>query len=113
MVEEQPYEQRATLEFERGNFLTKIGPDLAPDVPGIFPKLPAGAPRNRLTLAKWFFIAWTTTHRARCGQPLLGRALWDRHRRNPGKLRQRGRGAQPPELLDWLALHFKTTCIGI
>src|SRR2546430_12729356 len=41
MSEEQPYEQRATLEFERGNFLTKIGPDLAPDVPAIFPKLPA------------------------------------------------------------------------
>src|SRR6185437_13674011 len=50
MVEEEPDERRATREFDRGNFLTKIGPDLVPDVPGIFPKLPAGAPRNRLTL---------------------------------------------------------------
>ena len=50
MVEQQPYERRATLEFERGNFLNKIGPDLAPDVPAIFPRLPDGAPRNRLTL---------------------------------------------------------------
>ena len=55
MSEEQPYEKRATLEFERGNFLTKVGPDLAPDVPRIFPKLPDGAARDRLTLAKWFF----------------------------------------------------------
>ena len=70
MVEEQPYERRATLEFERGNFLTKIGPDLAPDVPAIFPKLPAGAPRNRLTLAKWFFEP---------GQPLTARVAVNRY----------------------------------
>jgi hypothetical protein len=69
MVEEQPYARRATLEFERGNFLTKIGPDLPPDVPGIFPQLPAGAPRNRLTLAKWFFSP---------GQPLTARVAVNR-----------------------------------
>ena len=55
MAEESDYEKRDTREFDRGNFLTKIGPSLQPDVPGIFPKLPEGAPRNRLTLAKWFF----------------------------------------------------------
>ena len=38
MVEQQPFARRATLEFERGNFLTKVGPDLAPDVPGDFPQ---------------------------------------------------------------------------
>ncbi|HET9378386.1 MAG TPA: DUF1549 domain-containing protein, partial [Chthoniobacterales bacterium] len=37
MAEERDYDQRTTLEFERGNFLTKIGPPLVPDVPGIFP----------------------------------------------------------------------------
>src|SRR5215472_16685527 len=31
MSEEEPYEKRATREFERGNFLNKIGPDLAAD----------------------------------------------------------------------------------
>src|SRR4029077_1700492 len=55
MAEQPDYEKRETMEFERGNFLTKIGPALTPDVPGLFPRLPANAPRNRLTLAKWFF----------------------------------------------------------
>ncbi len=107
MVEEEPYEQRATLEFDRGNFLTKIGPDLAPDVPGIFPKLPAGAPRNRLTLAKWFFAP---------GQPLTARVAVNRYweelfgtgivetLENFGSV---GEEPSHPELLDWLALHFQ------
>ena len=107
MVEQQPYERRATLEFERGNFLTKVGPDLAPDVPAIFPKLPAGAPRNRLTLAKWFF---------KPGQPLTARVAVNRYWQelfgtgivetleNFGSV---GEGPSHPELLDWLALHFQ------
>jgi len=107
MAEEAPYEQRATLEFDRGNFLTKIGPDLEPDVPGIFPKLPAGAPRNRLTLAKWFFAP---------GQPLTARVAVNRYWQelfgtgivetleNFGSV---GEEPSHPELLDWLALHFQ------
>ncbi len=107
MVEEQPYEQRATLEFERGNFLTKIGPDLSPDVPGIFPKLSATEPRNRLTLAKWFF---------RPGQPLTARVAVNRYweelfgtgivetLENFGSV---GEEPSHPELLDRLALHFQ------
>jgi hypothetical protein len=108
MAEEQPYERRATLEFERGNFLTKIGPDLAPDVPGIFPKLPAGAPRNRLTLAKWFFMP---------GQPLTARVAVNRYweelfgtgivetLENFGSV---GEEPSHPALLDWLALHYQS-----
>ena len=107
MAEEQPYERRPTLEFERGNFLTKIGPDLGPDVPGIFPKLPAGAPRNRLTLAKWFFSP---------GQPLTARVAVNRYweelfgtgivetLENFGSV---GEEPSHPELLDWLALHYQ------
>jgi Protein of unknown function (DUF1549)/Protein of unknown function (DUF1553)/Planctomycete cytochrome C len=107
MVEEQPYERRATLEFERGNFLTKIGPDLGPDVPGIFPQLPPGAPRNRLTLAKWFFLP---------GQPLTARVAVNRYweelfgtgivetLENFGSV---GEEPSHPELLDWLALHYQ------
>jgi hypothetical protein len=107
MVEERPYEQRATLEFERGNFLTKIGPDLAPDVPGIFPKLPAGAPRDRLALAKWFFMP---------GQPLTARVAVNRYWEElfgtgiVETLENFGSVGEPPshpELLDWLALHFQ------
>jgi Protein of unknown function (DUF1553) len=107
MVEEQPYARRATLEFERGNFLTKIGPDLAPDVPAIFPKLPPGAPRNRLTLAKWFFLP---------GQPLTARVAVNRYweelfgigivetLENFGSV---GEEPSHPKLLDWLALHYQ------
>lgn len=107
MVEQQPYERRATLEFERGNFLNKSGPDLAPDVPAIFPKLPDGAPRNRLTLAKWFFQP---------GQPLTARVAVNRYWQelfgtgivetleNFGSV---GEEPSHPELLDYLALHFQ------
>ena len=107
MVEQQPFARRPTLEFERGNFLTKVGPDLAPDVPAIFPRLPAGAPRNRLTLAKWFFEP---------GQPLTARVAVNRYweelfgtgivetLENFGSV---GEGPSHPELLDWLALHFQ------
>lgn len=107
MAEEQPYERRPTLEFERGNFLTKVGPDLAPDVPRIFPKLPAGAPRDRLTLARWFFAP---------GQPLTARVAVNRYweelfgtgivetLENFGSV---GEEPSHPELLDWLALHFQ------
>jgi hypothetical protein len=107
MSEQAPYERRATLEFERGNFLDKIGPDLQPDVPGIFPKLPDGAPRNRLTLAQWFFTP---------GQPLTARVAVNRYwqelfgigivetQENFGSV---GEEPSHPELLDWLALHFQ------
>jgi hypothetical protein len=107
MVEQQPYESRATHEFERGNFLDKVGPDLVPDVPRIFPKLPDGAPRNRLTLAKWFFQP---------GQPLTARVAVNRYWQelfgtgivetleNFGSV---GEEPSHPELLDYLALHFQ------
>jgi hypothetical protein len=108
VTEEQPaYESRETLEFERGNFLTKTGPALTPDVPGLFPKLPAGAPRNRLTLAKWFFSP---------DQPLTARTAVNRYweqlfgtgivetLENFGSV---GEEPSHPELLDWLALNFE------
>ena len=107
MSEEDPYERRATLEFERGNFLNKIGPPLEADVPTIFPRMPAGVPRDRLTLAKWFFSP---------GQPLTARIAVNRYWQelfgtgivetleNIGSV---GELPSHPELLDWLALHFQ------
>ena len=80
---------------------------LVPDVPGIFPRLPEGAPRNRLTLAKWFFAP---------GQPLTARTAVNRYweqlfgtgivetLENFGSV---GEEPSHPELLDWLALHFQ------
>ena len=70
MVEESADERRETLEFERGNLLTKIGPALLPDVPALFPKLPVGAPPNRLTMARWFFAP---------EQPLTARVAVNRY----------------------------------
>ena len=107
MAEQPDYEKRETMEFERGNFLTKIGPALTPDVPGLFPRLPANAPRNRLTLAKWFFSP---------EQPLTARTAVNRYweqlfgtgmvetLENFGSM---GETPTHPELLDWLALHFE------
>ncbi|HEX4272261.1 MAG TPA: PSD1 and planctomycete cytochrome C domain-containing protein [Rhizomicrobium sp.] len=107
MAEQASYERRPTLEFERGSFLTQIGPDLTADTPALFPKLPAGAPRNRLTLAKWFFVP---------GQPLTARVAVNRYWEQlfgtgiVETLEDFGSaGEMPshPELLDWLALHFQ------
>jgi Protein of unknown function (DUF1553)/Protein of unknown function (DUF1549)/Planctomycete cytochrome C len=107
MLEQPAYEQRTTLEFERGNFLNKIGAPLLPDVPALFPKLPDGVPRNRLTLAKWFFAP---------EQPLTARVAVNRYweqlfgtgivetLENFGSV---GEEPSHPELLDWLALHFQ------
>jgi hypothetical protein len=76
-------------------------------VPAIFPKLPAGAPRNRLAFAKWFFSP---------GQPLTARVAVNRYweqlfgtgivetLENFGSV---GEEPSHPELLDWLALHFQ------
>jgi hypothetical protein len=106
MAEQSEYDRRESLEFERGNFLTKIGPALTPDVPGLLPRLPEGAPRNRLTLARWFF---------RPEQPLTARTAVNRYweqlfgtgivetLENFGSAGER---PSHPELLDWLALHF-------
>ncbi len=107
MAEQSAFERRRTLEFERGNFLSKIGAALQPDVPAIFPKLPAGAPRNRLTMARWFFST---------DQPLTARVAVNRYWEQlfgtglVETLEDFGSAGQPPshpELLDWLALHFQ------
>jgi mono/diheme cytochrome c family protein len=106
MAEQAAYERRQTLEFDRGSFLTPVGPDLAAGTPALFPKFPDRAPRDRLTLAKWFFQP---------NQPLTARVAVNRFWEQlfgtgiVETLEDFGSaGEQPshPQLLDWLALHF-------
>ena len=107
MNEQADYDRRETMEFDRGNFLTKIGPALTPDVPALFPHLPEGAPRNRLALAKWFFgpqqplTARVTVNRY--WEQLFGTGIVETLE-NFGSVGER---PSHPELLDWLALHFE------
>ena len=107
MSEESGDQRRQTLEFERGNFLNKIGPPLLPDVPESLPRLPANAQRNRLAMAQWFFAP---------GQPLTSRVTVNRFWEQlfgTGIVEtledfgSAGQAPSHPELLDWLALHFQ------
>lgn len=108
VMRELPVEQaRETRLFLRGNWMVKKGPALTPDVPALFPPLPANAARNRLTLARWFFSP---------GQPLTARVAVNRFWEQlfgiglVETLEDLGSVGEPPshpELLDWLALRFQ------
>ena len=99
--------EAATLEFERGNFLTKIGPDLAPDVPGDFPEASRRRSAQSPDAGKMVLSP---------GQPLTARMAVNRYweelfgtgivetLENFGSV---GEEPSHPELLDWLALHFQ------
>jgi hypothetical protein len=98
-------EPRETHVLKRGSFL-KPGDRVEPGVPSFLNSLPADAPRNRLTLARWLTERNVpTTARAavnRVWQAYFGAGLVD----TPEDFGRQGNAASHPELLDWLAVEF-------
>ncbi|MCH2114739.1 MAG: PSD1 and planctomycete cytochrome C domain-containing protein [Pirellulales bacterium] len=99
-------ERRAAHLLMRGNFQTPADEVLEPDVPTVFPRLPDGAPRNRLGLAQWLvdpahpLVARVTVNRL--WAQLFGRGLVA----SVGDLGVQGEFPSHPELLDWLAVEL-------
>ncbi len=108
LQEREPSHARITHIHKRGEFLKPTDP-VEPGVPSVLHPLPDGAPRNRLTLARWLVSE---------DNPLVGRVvmnrLWHAYfgRGLVGTVEDFGtRGDRPthPELLDWLATEFPRT----
>ncbi|MBI4600805.1 MAG: DUF1553 domain-containing protein [Planctomycetes bacterium] len=105
IMRERPGEPVAHL-LVRGRY-DQPGEQVRGDVPHVLPRLPDGAPRNRLGLAKWLFrpdhplTARVFANRA--WQELMGTGIvataWD--------FGAMGEGPSHPELLDWLAVQLR------
>ncbi|MES2789100.1 MAG: DUF1553 domain-containing protein [Planctomycetota bacterium] len=103
VMKELPQDQRRLTKIQhRGNFLD-LGADVTEGTPATFPGLPEGAPRNRLTLAKWVMSD---------DNPLTARVIANRYWEQIFGVgivltseEFGAQGDQPfhPELLDWLA----------
>jgi hypothetical protein len=94
--------QRVTKIQHRGNFLD-VGKEVTEGTPAAFPPLPDGAPRNRLTLARWLMDD---------NNPLTGRVIANRYWEqifgigivsSSEEFGSQGDLPFHPELLDWLA----------
>ncbi|NRB27611.1 MAG: DUF1553 domain-containing protein, partial [Roseibacillus sp.] len=89
----------------RGDF-RRPGEEVQPDVPAIFPRLPANQPRNRLGLAYWLtdpehpLVARVMVNRL--WKQLFGTGLV----KTLGDFGTQGERPSHPELLDWLAADF-------
>jgi hypothetical protein len=96
---------RQTHRRHRGEFL-QPKEEVTPGVPSFLPPLPANAPPNRLTLAKWLVSQ---------DNPLTARVVMNRHWEaffGRGLVRTledfgfQGELPSHPDLLDWLAVEF-------
>ena len=105
MRERPPENPRATFLHNRGEYLQPKD-RVEPGVPAFLPALPANAPKNRLTLARWLVAP---------ENPLTARVVVNRQWAaffGQGLVRTQNdfgfQGDLPthPELLDWLALDF-------
>jgi mono/diheme cytochrome c family protein len=102
----QGKDRRVTKIQLRGNFLT-TSDEVTEGVPAIWPPLPAGAPMNRLTLARWL-VSPENPLTAR----VVANRLWEQVFGN-GIVRtseEFGSQGEPPvnqALLDWLAVELR------
>jgi len=96
---------RPTFRHHRGEYLSPKE-EVQPAVPGFLPQLPAGAPANRLTFAKWLVSP---------ENPLTARVIVNRQWqaffgwgivRTLADFGYQGDPPSHPELLDWLAVEF-------
>jgi len=98
--------RRETRIHIRGNFLDK-GAIVDPGVPEVFGNWPAGAPRNRLGMARWLMQPENPlTARVmvnRIWARLFGTGLVETEE----DFGTQGQAPSHPELLDWLAVDFR------
>ncbi|MBI3720957.1 MAG: DUF1553 domain-containing protein [Fimbriimonas ginsengisoli] len=92
--------------LERGNYEQQREP-VAAGTPGFLPPLPAGAPTNRLGLARWLVSPehplTARVHVNRAWQMFFGQGLV----RTSENLGTQSEPPTHPELLDWLAVEFR------
>jgi hypothetical protein len=105
MVMAEMKKPRDTFILARGDYRNQTE-KVQPGVPAILPPLPADAPRNRLTLAKWLVEP---------GHPLTSRVAVNRYWqtyfgygivKTQEDFGVQGEPPVHPELLDWLATEF-------
>jgi len=104
MVLEERKEPRQVFVLKRGRYdLPDKDQQVQPDLPGVLPPLPPGAPHNRLGLAKWLVDP---------SNPLVARVivnrLWQHHFglglvKTSDNFGVQSEAPSHPELLDWLA----------
>jgi len=105
MQERSAAQQRVTRLAHRGEFLSPRDP-VTPGVPAVLHALPATAPPNRLSLARWLvdprnpLVARVVMNRQ--WQAIFGRGLV----RTSEDFGLRGEAPSHPELLDYLATQF-------
>jgi hypothetical protein len=105
MVMSEMARPRDTFVLGRGDYRNKTE-KVSPDTPAVLPPLPQGAPKNRLTLAKWLVDA---------ANPLAARVAVNRYWqcyfgtgivKTSEDFGSQGEPPAHPELLDWLATEF-------
>ncbi|MSU50296.1 MAG: DUF1553 domain-containing protein, partial [Opitutus sp.] len=106
VMEEKKDSEAVAFILIRGEY-SQPGEQVSAGTPAVLPPLPEGAPRNRLTLARWLvapenpLTARVTVNRG--WQHLFGTGLVE----SAGDFGVTGSQPSHPQLLDWLAVEFR------